>query len=208
MLAVMRLPDGNTIAERQAEAVAGWYRADAGEPAIEESDAFLQLVLEQCSRNWRLWNQEDQARRTDVNDEVSAKVKRAIDGLNQRRNDLIEKLDEALLTELGAALNESAPLNSETPGSMIDRMAIMGLKCYHMEREAGRAEAGPEHCERCRGKLEVLREQRGDLARCFDEIIAATRSGERRFKIYRQYKMYNDPSLNPELYRRRGGPRK
>ena len=205
MLAAMKIPAGKEVAERQAEALAGWYAAGVEVPEASGITGFEGLVLEQCSRNYQLWNQEDQARRTDVDDSTIAAVKRAIDRLNQQRNDLIEKLDEALLGELAAGMDPAAPLNSETAGSMVDRMAIMGLKCHHMAREAGRSDASEEHTARCRAKLAVLREQRGDLARCFDELLAASRDRTRRFKVYRQYKMYNDPSLNPELYKRRGG---
>jgi hypothetical protein len=198
----MKIPAGAEIAGLQSRAIAGWYAGGLAVPEISEGDALRALVLEQCSRNYQLWNQEDQARRTDVDDSAIASVKRAIDGLNQQRNDLIEKLDEALLAELEPGMDPAAPQNSETAGSIIDRLAIVGLKCHHMEREAGRVEAGEEHCARCRAKLAVLGEQRGDLARCFDELVAGARSGRRRFKVYRQYKMYNDPSLNPELYGR------
>jgi len=199
----MHIPDGRTIAGRQSAAIAEWYRAGGGAPRSNEPDAFLALVLEQCAQNFQLWNQEDQARRTDVDDAVIAGVKRAIDGLNQRRNDLIEKLDEALAAELAATLNGQAPLNSETPGAMIDRLGILGLKCHHMERESRRAGAGSAHCASCAARLAVLSQQRQDLVRCFDELLAAARAGTRRFKVYRQYKMYNDPDLNPELYGRR-----
>ncbi len=204
MLGAVKIPTGEEIAERQAGAISAWYAAGTEAPEIAEGDGFLALVLEQCSRNYQLWNREDQARRTDVDDSAIAAVKRAIDGLNQQRNDLIEKLDEALLSELEAGMSPAAPLNSETAGSIVDRMAIMALKCRHMEREAGRAEAGEEHTSRCRARLAVLREQRADLAGCFDELIGASREGARRFRVYRQYKMYNDPSLNPELYKRGG----
>jgi len=200
----MKIPDGPTIAARQGAAIAGWYAGGVEVPRVAEADTFTALVLEQCAQNYQLWNQEDQARRTDVSDAVIAGVKRAIDSLNQRRNDLIERLDETLLAGLGPLIKEGAPLNSEPPGSMIDRLAILGLKAHHMERESLRAGAGAEHCQQCAAKLAVLREQRQDLAGCFDELLAAARSGKRRFRVYRQYKMYNDPDLNPELYKRRG----
>jgi Protein of unknown function (DUF4254) len=198
-----KIPEGQVIASQQAAALNAWYANDVVVPEISESDDSMKLVLEQCSRNYQLWNQEDQARRLDVDDAMIATVKRAIDKLNQQRNDLIEKLDEAFLSELEAGMNPDAPQNSETAGSIVDRMAIMGLKCVHMAIAAERQDAGEEHCQLCRSKLEILQQQRGDLARCFDELIAASRDGCRRFMVYRQYKMYNDPTLNPELYRRK-----
>jgi Protein of unknown function (DUF4254) len=201
ILSVMKISTGSEIAALQIEALTEWYSGEVAVPDVAGSDAFLALVLEQCSRNYQLWNQEDQARRTDVDDSTIATVKRAIDKLNQQRNDLIEKLDEALLSELEAGMNAAAPQNSETGGSIIDRMAIMGLKCHHMGHQANRDDADEEHRASCAGKLEVLRQQRGDLARCFDELIASAKDGTRRFKVYRQHKMYNDPSLNPELYK-------
>lgn len=190
------------VADWQAAAVAEWCRA--GQARAEHPDPFRALVLEQCAQNWRLWDHEDQARRPDAADAEIAAVKRAIDRLNQRRNDLVEKLDDALLAELAAAMNESAPLNSETPGSIIDRLAILALKCHHMEVQSRRAGAGAEHCRRCAEKLAVLRRQRADLTRCLEELLADARAGRRRFRLYRQFKMYNDPQLNPEIYGRGG----
>ncbi len=204
LIRMMKIPTGKEISELQSAAIGDWYAGGVGKPEIAEGDAFRALVLEQCSRNYQLWNQEDQARRTDVDDSVIAGVKRAIDKLNQQRNDLIEELDEALLGELEGGMNSAAPLNSETAGSIVDRMAIMGLKCHHMAREAAREDAGGEHRAKCAAKLAVLREQRRDLGACFDELVSGAREGKRRFKVYRQYKMYNDPSLNPELYKRKG----
>jgi len=197
------IPRAADLAGAQARAIAGWYAAGCAAPEPAGADPLLRLVLEQCSRNYQLWNQEDQARRTDLPDAAVAAVKRAIDRLNQQRNDLVERLDEALLAELGPGMNPAAPLNSETAGSMIDRLAILALKCHHMRRESERADADAGHRARCTAKLAVLGEQRADLERCLDELVAAARAGARRFRVYRQYKMYNDPELNPELYRRR-----
>jgi hypothetical protein len=50
-------------------------------------------------------------------------------------------------------------------------------------------------------RLAILGEQRGDLAECLDRLWEDTLAGTRRFKLYRQLKMYNDPSLNPAVYR-------
>jgi hypothetical protein len=97
-------------------------------------------------------------------------------------------------------MSEDASLHSETPGMMIDRMSIMALKIYHTHEETVRASATEAHRQKNLSRLAVLREQRADLGRCFDELMTDIRDGRKRFKIYRQMKMYNDPELNPVLY--------
>lgn len=153
--------------------------------------------------NIRLWHEEDEARRRDVADAVIAGVKRRIDVHNQERNDLIERIDESILAALGPPA-ATAPLHSETPGSILDRLSILALKIYHMRVEAERADAVEDHRARCRERLAVLEEQRNDLAACLEALLADVAAGRRRFRVYRQFKMYNDPELNPALR----GPRR
>lgn len=149
--------------------------------------------------NALLWDEEDRARRTEVPDREIVASKRAIDRHNQARNDAVEAIDAALLAALGEP-EPAAPLHSETPGAMIDRLSILALKIHHMRREAGRYDAGAEHMRSCAAKLERLNLQRADLRDCFDRLLRALAEGQARFKVYRQYKMYNDPTLNPCLY--------
>lgn len=151
--------------------------------------------------NTLLWDEEDQARRKNVADAEIAANKRAIDRNNQARNDAIEKIDEVLLTELAdVALQADAWHNSETAGSMLDRMSVQSLKIYHMHLQTQRTDADATHRETCTQKVIRLQEQRGDLAQCFDRLLKASREGSAYFKVYRQFKMYNDPTLNPYLY--------
>ena len=149
--------------------------------------------------NCRLWTEEDQARRRDVPDAAIAGNKRNIDAFNQQRNDAIEKTDESLLALLPAAAAD-ARLNSETAGAMVDRLSILALKVFHMRIQTERRDAGKEHVETSRARLVRLTEQRADLAGCFDALLADCAAGRARFKVYRQFKMYNDPAFNPYLY--------
>ncbi|HEX6795374.1 MAG TPA: DUF4254 domain-containing protein [Casimicrobiaceae bacterium] len=151
--------------------------------------------------NSLLWDEEDQARRTDVPDSAIAANKRAIDGYNQRRNDAIERIDEALLARLaGVTPAPDAWHNSETAGSIVDRLSILALKVHHMRAQTLRSDASAAHVQQCREKLARLSLQRDDLARCFDALLDAAARGRAFWRVYRQFKMYNDPALNPYLY--------
>jgi hypothetical protein len=129
-------------------------------------------------------------------DHTIAEVKHAIDRLNQMRNDRAEQIDLMLLETV--RLNAAAPLHSESPGLIIDRLSILALKIFHTEEEAHRST--PEHQDRNLRRLSVLKEQRDDLAACLDALWSDALAGRRRFKLYQQLKMYNDPALNPVLY--------
>lgn len=151
-----------------------------------------------------LWDEEDLARRRNVPDSEIAANKRAIDGYNQKRNDAIENIDDLLLQRLARIEPEAtAWLNSETAGSIIDRLSIISLKIFHMRLQTQRDDVEQAHIEACRQKLGKLVEQRADLQHCLDTLLAAAACGRAQFKIYRQFKMYNDPALNPYLYRDR-----
>jgi len=151
--------------------------------------------------NCRLWIEEDQARRRDVPDAEIAANKRSIDAFNQQRNDAIEKIDESLLALLPVpGSGAEARLNSETAGAMVDRMSILALKIFHMRIQTERHDAGKEHLDTSRARLARLSEQRADLAGCFDALLADCLAGRARFKVYRQFKTYNDPAFNPYLY--------
>jgi hypothetical protein len=180
------------VRDRGWAAAGQWQHADGAWHWIEANH--------RC--NVLLWDEEDLARRRDVADGAIAANKRAIDGYNQKRNDAIECIDEALLARIASVQpGPGAWHNSETAGSMVDRLSILALKRFHMDEQTRRADASAEHVAACREKLARLSLQRDDLARCLDTLLARAASGEAFWRVYRQFKMYNDPALNPYLYR-------
>ena len=190
--------DALLITRMQDEMTAALHQTD-GEMEVEASaDGLMALAMAQHRSNFDLWHEEDKARAPEATAAEIARVKRAIDLLNQRRNDLVEKMDVWLIERLEQ--NAAAALHSETPGLMIDRLSILALKIYHTRDEANRASATEEHRMRNVERLAVLEEQRDDLAGCLDLLWAEVLGGTRRFKLYRQMKMYNDPELNPAVY--------
>jgi len=171
---------------------------DPSFPAPQPASPFDQLVLDQHQANFDLWHREDDARDPDATDATIVQIKHDIDRLNQLRNDLVERIDTTLLQL--APDNPSAPLNSESPGLIIDRLSILALKIFHTEQQLHRST--PEHQLRNHVRLIVLNEQRTDLSACLADLWKEVLAGKRRFKLYRQLKMYNDPTLNPVLYSR------
>lgn len=194
---------------------------DAGNPPVAALPPFGSGGAEAALWHWigtnhffnsSLWAEEDLARRTTVSSDDIAQNKRAIDKFNQARNDATERVDEILLTELGlvdaASAQTDAPvskvpadarLNSETAGSIIDRMSIMALKVHAMRLQTQRTDVDDAHRSSSQVKLDKLLQQRADLGQCLDTLIADTQAGRAYFKVYRQFKMYNDPRFNPAL---------
>ena len=184
------------IAARQTELTARWHQTA---PAAG-GEGFLRLLEENHLRNFTLWHEEDVARRDDLGFEAVYRAKRNIDRFNQERNNFAEQMDQALVAELRPR-ESGCPRNSETPGMMIDRLSILALKEFHMHEETVRPDASAEHRAKCAEKLARLRRQRDDLATCLAELLADVVAGRRTFSVYFQFKMYNDPALNPQLYR-------
>jgi hypothetical protein len=150
--------------------------------------------------NSKLWNEEDLARRTNVSDYEIANNKRLIDSFNQLRNDYIERIDTFILDNISQKLSSEARQNSETLGSIIDRLSILSLKIFHMFIQTQRQNTSIMHKKNCTDKLQILKIQREDLGVCFNQLIEDCSQGLKYFKQYKQFKMYNDPDLNPQIY--------
>ena len=188
--------DAQEIAAHQTALTTRWHQVTP----VAAGDGFPRLVEENHLRNFSLWHEEDVARRDDLGFEAVYKAKRNIDRFNQERNNFAEEMDKAIVAVLQPP-ESGCPRNSETPGMMIDRLSILALKEYHMHEETVRPEASAAHKAKCAEKLARIRQQRGDLTGCLADLFAEVAEKRRTFSVYFQYKMYNDPALNPQLYR-------
>ena len=192
--------DVQKITELHRASVERWHR----EPIDNPYEGFLGQVCLQHRSNYEIWHEEDIARRTDVSDAVIARVKRNIDRLNQQRNDQIEKLDLELidlLGSLGVKPRPEARLNTETPGSVIDRLSILSLRIFHLDEQVQSPDTDQALGDQLRQKLAVCRVQHRDLSGSLAELWEEVVTGRKLLKVYRQFKLYNDPRTNPYLRR-------
>ncbi len=169
---------------------------------VSGADAeYVQLLWEKSWVDTVQWHLEDLVRPEDVNPEEALKLKRRIDRSNQHRTDLVERIDDHYYMQFKDVVRQAdARLNTETPAWAIDRLSILALKIYHFEIEANRGDE--EHRAKCQAKLDTLLTQREDLTTAIDQLLDDLAAGRRVMKLYRQMKMYNDPSLNPMLYKK------
>lgn len=149
------------------------------------------------------WHFEDIIRDPHIDPTEALALKRRIDRSNQDRTDLVEQIDSYFrqkYTEVKVL--PSARINTESPAWAIDRLSILALKIYHMREQAERQDASKEHRDTCMAKLNVLLEQQKDLGTAIDQLLEDIEEGRKYMKVYRQMKMYNDPSTNPVLYKK------
>ena len=150
------------------------------------------------------WHLEDIIRLPDINPVEALQIKRRIDKSNQDRTDRVEQMDDYFLFQFKYVTPKpTAKINSETPAWLLDRMSILMLKIYHMKEQTDRKDASAEHIAKCQAKLTVLMEQKTDMQMAFDQLMEDIKNGDRKMKVYRQMKMYNDASLNPMLYQKK-----
>lgn len=176
--------------------------AKVASPYAEGS--FENALFTKCWIDTVQWHLEDIIRDPEIDPVEALALKRRIDRSNQERTDLVEEIDSFFHTLYdGVEVRSDATINTESPAWAIDRLSILALKIYHMREQVERTEATPEHHAACQAKLEVLLEQRADLITAIDQLLADYTTGRKYMKVYRQMKMYNDPSTNPVLYGKR-----
>jgi hypothetical protein len=169
-----------------------------------DSQSMEALLYQKCWVDTVQWHLEDLVRDPAIEPSQGILLKRRIDSSNQLRTDLVEQIDDFIMLDFSSVVPaQQATLNTESPAWAIDRLSILALKIYHMQEEVNRAGAGQAHQQRCANKLAVLLEQCTDLSLSIDELLADISAGNKKMKVYRQMKMYNDASLNPVLYQQK-----
>ena len=149
------------------------------------------------------WHYEDIIRDPDIDPNEGMSLKRLIDSSNQNRTEMVEYIDSYFL-KLYSNVNPKpdAKVNTESPAWALDRLSILILKIYHMKEESLRKDVSEQHRNTCNEKLQVLLEQQKDLSESIDQLLEDLSKGEKKMKVYKQMKMYNDETLNPVLYKK------
>ena len=169
-----------------------------------DRDSLANRLYLKCWIDAVQWHLEDLIRDPHIDPLEALSLKRRIDRSNQDRTDLVEQIDSYFLHQYSDVnVLPDARINTESPAWAIDRLSILALKIYHMREQVERKDADQAHLERCKGKLAVLLEQQRDLSTAIDQLLDDIAAGRKYMKTYRQMKMYNDPSTNPVLYKKK-----
>ena len=162
---------------------------------------FEKMIYDKCWIDTVQWHLEDIIRKPNISPEEALQIKRKIDSSNQDRTAFVEDLDDYFFKNFSnSSPSNEAILNTETPAWAIDRLSILALKIYHMSEEANRNSASHDHRQKCAAKLDTLISQRINLSKAIDQLLENISQGRVIISTYKQMKMYNDESLNPELY--------
>ena len=190
-----------------AQAVADYHRTNDVDAPMPHPFAEGSIEQELYCKNWIdtvQWHLEDIIRDPQIDPAQALVIKRRIDKSNQDRTDLVERID-SYFWELYHAIPAlpDARINTESPAWAIDRLSILHVKIWHMQEQAERTDVSAEQHEKCAAKLAVLKEQLEDLTTSISQLLEDYSTGARVMKVYRQMKMYNDPTLNPVLYNKK-----
>jgi hypothetical protein len=186
------------------ESVLEYHQTDHVDAPIHNKYELKSIEYYLYLKNWIdtvQWHLEDIIRNPEIDPAEALALKRRIDKSNQDRTDLVELIDSYFLDIYkDVNIKSDAKINTESPAWAIDRLSILHLKIYHMQQEADRKDSSAEHLAQCKTKLTILLEQKVDLSLAINQLIEDISNGEKKMKVYKQMKMYNDPALNPVLY--------
>jgi hypothetical protein len=186
------------------ESVKDYHKTDDVDTAITNRYEVKSIEYYLYLKNWIdtvQWHLEDIIRNPLIDPVEALSLKRRIDSSNQDRTDLVELIDSYFLDKnKDVEPKADATINTESPAWAIDRLSILHLKIYHMQQEVDRKDSSAEHTQQCKTKLNILLEQKVDLSTAINQLIEDISSGNKKMKVYKQMKMYNDPALNPVLY--------
>ena len=190
-----------------AQAVADYHRTNDVDAPMPHPYAEGTIEQELYCKNWIdtvQWHLEDIIRDPQIDPAQALVIKRRIDKSNQDRTDLVERID-SYFWELYHAIPAlpDARINTESPAWAIDRLSILHVKIWHMQEQVDRTDVSAEQHDKCVAKLAVLKEQLEDLTTSIRQLLEDYAAGARVMKVYRQMKMYNDPTLNPVLYNKK-----
>jgi len=192
----------------QEDVIKRWHEL---EPRISHWESALEVISARQETGWAAtceklqlintfqWHEEDKSRDHGADLTVLGSTKQSIDASNRRRVQTVDQLDDIIFTGLseGGSLNPSAPLNSESPGSIIDRLSVLALKLFHVSeaRDAVKLRSGDQNeALAMQERVDSLGEQINDLGQCLDDLLTGIRAGSVRVKFYRQVKIYIDPT--------------
>ena len=195
--------DASKIYEIYRKSVKDWHLNQKRMPSPFPSNRIKSQFYEKNQIDCGQWHLEDDIRAPEIYGDAVKRLKQDIDQHNQDRTNLVEKIDDYYMEKYRKVpLKKNATLNTETPAWALDRLSILALKIYHMEEEASRETADSAHREICTQKLSILLEQKKDLVLSINQLFDEYQAGKKHIKVYRQMKMYNDPNLNPVLYKK------
>lgn len=186
------------------ESVLDYHKTDNVDTPINNPYKLKSIEYYLYLKNWIdtvQWHLEDIIRDPHIDPVAALALKRRIDSSNQDRTDLVELIDSYFFDKYkDVQIKSSAIINTESPAWAIDRLSILHLKIYHMQQEVDRKDSSAEHLALCKTKLGILLEQQVDLSSAINQLLNDINSGDKKMKVYKQMKMYNDPDLNPVLY--------
>lgn len=169
-------------------------------PRISTEDNLSKIFFQKAWIDIVQWHLEDEIRREDLPPIDFISLKRRIDTLNQRRTGIVEKMDVILKNLLQPDENSDGSIRTESLGWAMDRLSILQLKIYHMDIESARQNSNFDLVKEAKSRLWKLELQNKNLIDSINELISDLKSGDVKYNIFEQHKLYNDPDTNPALY--------